>query len=132
MSWLRVDDGLAEHRKLLSLKRSDRWTWMEILCYVARQNNGGHIPENIHGVLRYAKPEFLERCHQLGLLDIEPGTGLYVVHDWAIYNGGTVEARVAAYLDTNPTASANDVAKAVGGQRDLVLQAVRAYRKGGS
>lgn len=133
MPWLKVDDGLAEHRKLLALKRSERWTWMEILCYAARQNNNGHIPKNIHGVLQYAKPEFLERCHQLGLLDIDPNdTGLYVVHHWAIYNGGTTEARVAAYLDANPGASANDAVKEIGGQRDVILKAVRKYRKGGS
>ena len=86
MAWLKVDDGLAEHRKLLPLKRSERWTWMEVLCYVARQNNGGHVPPSIHQVLRHATPTFLTRCHELGLLDVEEGTGVYVVHDWEEYN----------------------------------------------
>lgn len=130
MAWLKVDDGLAEHRKILQLKRSDRWTWMEILCYVARQNNGGHVPQGIGSILRYAKPELLERFHQIGLLDIEPDTGVYVVHDWELYNGRHPDARVAAYLDQNPGASANDVYRAIGGHRESVLKAVRGYREG--
>jgi hypothetical protein len=84
MAWLRVDDGLAEHRKILLLKRSERWTWMELLCYVARQNNGGHVPEGVGDVLRHVKPAFLQRCHELGLVDLEDG--IYVVHDWNEYN----------------------------------------------
>ena len=84
MAWLRLDDGFAEHRKLLTMKRSERWTWMELLCYVARQNNGGHVPAGIDGILRYVTPAFLERCHQLGLLDQEPGG--WHVHDWDTYN----------------------------------------------
>lgn len=91
MAWLKVDDGLAEHRKLLLLKRADRWTWMEILCYVARQNNGGHVPEGIGSVLKYAKPELLNRYYEIGLLDLEPD-GRYVVHDWDDYNPKDVTA----------------------------------------
>jgi len=47
MPWLRIDDGFTEHRKLLMLKRHDRWTWMEIMTYCARQNDGGHVPAGI-------------------------------------------------------------------------------------
>lgn len=130
MAWLRIDDGLAEHRKLLPLKRADRWTWMEVLCYVARQNNGGHVPNGIHQIVRHATPPFLNRCYELGLLDLDGD--VYKVHDWAIYNGGTLEERVTAYLQQNPNASANEVTKAVGGQRDAVLRVVRQYREGGS
>lgn len=85
MAWLRVDDGLAEHRKLLALKRSDRWTWVELLCYVARQNNGGHIPSGICTTMRYVTPSFLTTCEDAGLLDRDDN-GVLVVHDWADYN----------------------------------------------
>lgn len=130
MAWLRVDDGLAEHRKLLPLKRADRWTWVEVLCYVARQGNGGHVPDGVQQIIRHATPAFLGRCHELGLLDLDGER--YVVHDWAIYNGGTLEERVAAYLDQYPQATANQVCKGVGGGRNLTLQLVQQYRKGGT
>lgn len=129
MAWLKVDDGLAEHRKILQLKRSERWTWVELLCYVARQNNGGHVPQTVREVLRYATPAFLERCRELGLLDMDGD--LYRVHDWEIYNGQTIDERVAAYLEQNPDATANEIVKQIGGTRNVILDAVRRYRKGG-
>lgn len=84
MAWLRVDDGMCEHRKVLSLPRKDRWTWMELLTYVARQNNGGHVPDGICDVLRWVTPAFLETCLEAGLLDRDEGG--YAVHDWDDYN----------------------------------------------
>jgi len=84
MPWLRIDDGFTEHRKLLMLKRHDRWTWMEIMTYCARQNDGGHVPAGISDILRYVTPQFLKKCVDAGLLD-EDGTG-YSVHDWLDYN----------------------------------------------
>jgi hypothetical protein len=84
MTWLRIDDGFTEHRKVLELKRNDRWTWMEVLGYCARQSNGGHIPSGISDTMRWVTPSFLNKCADIGLLDRE-GTG-YVVHDWSEYN----------------------------------------------
>lgn len=86
MAWLKVDDRMAEHRKVLALRRADRWTWMELLLYVARQNNGGHVPAGVTDVLRHVNDGFLERCQNAGLLDTEDETGLLVVHDWDVYN----------------------------------------------
>jgi len=51
------------------------------------------------------------------------------VHDWLIYNG-TIEQKVAAYLDDHPLASANEVHKQIGGRRDDVLAAVKQYQTG--
>ena len=132
MAWLRIDDGLTEHRKLLDLPRNDRWTWMELLCYVARQNNGGHVPGGVITTMKHVTPRFLERCQTVGLLDTDDQDGRLVVHDWAIYNGGTVAERVAAYLTEHPEASGNEVLKAVGGTRKLVLTEVARQQKGGT
>ena len=84
MSWLRLDDGFPEHRKVLELPRKDRWTWVELLCYVARQNNGGHVPQGICDILRWVTPAFIKQCVDVGLLD-EGGSG-HTVHDWDVYN----------------------------------------------
>lgn len=85
MPWLRIDDGYAEHRKLLQLKRTDRWTWTEILCWCARQADNGHVPAALGEILRHATPTFLHNCATIGLLD-PTETGDYTVHDWHIYN----------------------------------------------
>lgn len=85
MAWLKVDDGLAEHRKILALKRSDRWTWMELLCFVARQNNGGHVPTGVGDAVKHVTRAFLDRCEQVGLIDVEDD-GRRRVHDWEHYN----------------------------------------------
>jgi hypothetical protein len=85
MAWLRIDDGFTEHRKLLGLKRSDRWTWVELLTYCARQQNGGTVPENVCDVLRFVTPAFINQCVGLGLIDVEDD-GTMVVHNWPKYN----------------------------------------------
>jgi hypothetical protein len=84
VAWLRVDDGFPEHAKLLALRRTDRWTWVEVLAYCARQNNGGVVPNGVHDVVKYATPLFLEKCADAGLLDVTDSG--YVVHDWEDYN----------------------------------------------
>jgi hypothetical protein len=85
VSWLRVDDSFAEHPKILKLARTDRWTWVEILCYCARQNTKGYVPPNIGELLRYATPAFIRKALAAGLLE-EDQQGPKV-HDWGDYNG---------------------------------------------
>lgn len=122
MSWLRLDDGFAQHPKIARLPRGDRWTWLEVLLYCARYKTAGVVPASIGEVLPKATRSFLGRCSDLGLLD--SGEGGYVVHDWAIYNAETLGEKVHAYLETHPGASANEVHKAIGGKRELVLSLV--------
>lgn len=133
MAWLRIDDGMPEHHKILSLPRKDRWTWIELLCYVARQNNGGHVPQGVCDLLRWVTPAFVKRCVELELLDLEDDG--YHVHDWDVYNPPRVDAddldeRVAETLERFPDASANEVARILGGRKKDVLDAVRRFRDG--
>lgn len=127
MAWLKLDDGFPEHRKIINLKRADRWAWVELLCYCARQGEHGRIPEGVGDVLRNVTPAFLNNCTAAGLLDIEPD-GTRWIHDWDIYNGSTVTERVAAYLDRHPDAPSNEVHKAVGGKREIVLAEIQKLR----
>lgn len=88
VAWVRVDDGFTHHPKIVKLSRAERWTWLEVLCYAARFRTGGVVPVVVGEVVRGASPAFLERCHELRLLDLkENGSGDYVVHDWDDYNG---------------------------------------------
>jgi hypothetical protein len=127
LPWLKVDDGLPEHRKLLHLKRADRWTWVELLCYCARQGDQGRVPHGISEVLRYATPSFIATCIESGLIDQEQDGTLWI-HDWDIYNGSTVAERVTAFLARNPDAPSNEVHKAVGGKREIVLAELHKQR----
>jgi len=132
MSWLRLDDGMPEHRKVLALPRKDRWTWLELLAYVARQNNGGHVPNGITDVLRWVTPTFLKQCVDAGLLDHETSTqpvpNQYHVHDWDIYNSTTTPEKIASILTRNPDKTANEIHKMIGGNRGAVLAEVAKQR----
>src|SRR5262245_1544434 len=107
MAWLRVDDGFTEHRKLVSLPRRDRWTWMELLTYCARQMNDGHVPNGIEDVLKHVTKVFIARCLEVGLLDEEDGG--YYIHDWHVYNprDPTNSVRQQRYRNAKRNADSN-------------------------
>jgi hypothetical protein len=83
MSWLRIDDGFSRHPKVTALTHKERWTWMEILCYAARYQTGGWLPENIREFVPGATPKLVARCLELALLDDEAGE--LRVHHWEEY-----------------------------------------------
>lgn len=129
MSWLRVDDGFDTHPKILALGTDGRrWTWNRILLYTCRYQSPT-IPPNINEFIPKSTKKFLQDCVQLGLIDINP-EGEMEVHDWPIYNASTVVEKVGYYLKENPHDTANDVYKAIGGNRNLVLALVRHHKAG--
>lgn len=133
MPWVRVDTGFRYHPKVLRLTRAERCTWMEILCYCGEHSKHGELPDVIHEAVPFAKPAFLEKCRELGLLDLVDNS--LVVHDWDEYNPpraeiSSVNQAVADYLTTHPNASANDVARALPLGRKQVLASVRRFRGG--
>lgn len=129
MSWLKLDDDFVHHEKILALPRADRWTWLEILSYCAR-NRKGRVPVRIKEVVPTATRAFLDKCITIGLLD-QNGDGYYV-HDWLIYNGATLTERVAAYLTDHPEATGNEVLRSIGGNRQAVLAEVERQKNGGT
>jgi hypothetical protein len=131
MSWLKLDDGFDTHRKILGLKTdARRWTWQRILLYTCRYRSP-IVPENIQEAVPKATKKYLEECVNLGLLDVA-ADGTLKVHDWRIYNGETVAEKVLAYLEQKPDATANDVHKALGGKREVVLSVYAQLRRSGT
>lgn len=127
MARLWLDEEFTTHPKLLQLgSRDNRWTWLEVLVYTCKYGDP-RVPAAIRDVIPKATKAFLEKCVTAGLLDRDSVGGL-VVHDWRHYQG-TVEDRVAAFLDRNPYASANEVQQAVAGRRQEVLAAVKRFHK---
>lgn len=133
MGWLRLDDGFADHRKLVALKTDQRrWTWLRLLIYTARYRTP-IIPGDIGDVVAGATPKFLGDCRKIGLLD-DGEDGDYLVHDWYDYQPSgrqnDLDADVAKLLDEQPSLSANHVARIIGGTRKDVLDAVKRYQTG--
>jgi hypothetical protein len=93
MSWLRIDDKFSRHPKVLKLSRSQRWTWLEVLCYCAEYQTGGKVPESVKKGVPTATVSVLNRFVSVGLLDIDEDAVLHV-HDWKDYNGA--DAKILA------------------------------------
>jgi hypothetical protein len=108
MTWLKIDDGFPEHKKLLGLQRNERWTWIEILAYCARQSNGGVLPDGIEKHMKYVSVGYLQKCVELGLLDVV--NGLFTVHDWNEYNpkDPTNSVRQARYRNAKRNAEVTE------------------------
>jgi hypothetical protein len=104
VSWLKLDDGFADHPKLVQMSPADRWAWLEVLLYCSRHRTDGVV--NLAVLERYGFDDAgVTWLFELGLLD-EPSnaeggrTSTMVVHDWAAYNGGRSGAeRTAAWRD---------------------------------
>lgn len=128
MSWLRIDDGFALHPKLVSLSDRQFRVWMRLLCWCARYRTRGVLSGGAFTEVG-ARPTDLVHFASLGLIDAGDDETL-VIHDWSIYNAGTLSDRVATYLAEHPDASANDIHREIGGARKVVLAEVARQRSG--
>jgi hypothetical protein len=91
MSWLRLDDGFAEHPKLLELPRELRWSWLEVLLYCARRRTDGVVTQAALERCGFEESDDSGALVNLGLLD-ELEDGSFRVHDWHDYNGAMTDA----------------------------------------
>lgn len=124
MSRLLLDDRFMVNPKIRALDDREFRVWVGLLCLSVEADDPRIAASDV-------APEHLKRFAALRLLDRLDSTW-YAVHDWAIYNGSTVDDRVSAYLSAHPTASANEVVRNVPVARQAVLAAVRRYRANGS
>lgn len=132
MGWLRIDDGFASHPKIGQLTDRELRAWVRLLCYASRYRTDGYLSEailNENRVKNRLKTKLIS-LRLLDELDDENGKKTVRIHDWSVYNGSTDDA-VGDYLDQNPDASANEVFRAIGGNRNRVLSAVAEHRSGG-
>jgi hypothetical protein len=122
MAWLRLDDKFAQHPKVSGLSDRAFRVHVETMVYCAAYGTKGRIPAAALKLAGATKKQTQELVNA-GLWD-ENGVGL-IVHDFEIYNGTTPVDRVESYLAEHPDATANEVYKAVGGNRTSVLAAFR-------
>lgn len=132
MAWLRLDDRFAHHPKVAHLSDKAFRAHVQTMLYCAEYDTDGLIPPTSFR-LTGATPRVREQLVEAGLWDRNPVSELLSVHDWRIYNGKTVEEKVEAVLASDPEMSANEIARLVGGTRQLVLSEIAKQRgEGGS
>jgi len=92
MTWLRIDDGMLDHRKWAALESDPRaWSecvavWLALATYCARTLSDGHVPEARVGRMTPLGARARQRCDDMvrvGLLERAPDG--YVLHDWHEY-----------------------------------------------
>jgi hypothetical protein len=127
VAWLRLDDKFAQHPKVADL--SDRAFRVHVvtMLYCTEYATKGRIPRPALR-LAGAGPKTVNELVDAGVWE-QAGEELEV-HDFAIYNGATIGERVDAFLRRFPGTSANEVHKALGGKREVVLSEVARYQSG--
>lgn len=104
MSWLRLDDGFAQHPKVAALSDREFRHWIRLLTWCARYKTGGDVPDYALRELAIGskvRAAFVE----LGLLD-EDDEGL-TVHDWEQFNPPSGAERQKRYRDRKKNATRN-------------------------
>lgn len=123
-----ISDTFMLHRKIKALDDKEFRVWMRVLCMTVMLDDAhvGALIDEVAGLTS----KTIRRFVQLGLIDGD-SIETYVVHDWSVYNGGTIPERVEAYLLVHPEATANEIAKAIPARRTAVLHAVKKHRENG-
>lgn len=92
MAWVRIEDGVTEHRKHLKAGPAAAWLWVCGIAYCQRQLSDGFIP--IEAVPLLGVPQgfsrLVERLVEVGLFDRVDGG--YAVHDYHDFNDTRQEA----------------------------------------
>ena len=47
MSWIKLDDNIIRHPKLVALDPKQRWFWLAAVCYANKYGTDGHIAEHV-------------------------------------------------------------------------------------
>ena len=78
MTWVRVDDTLPRHPKVMGLATDVKWAYIEALCYCSQYLTNGVVPAGV-----------ISEKHQSALLDaglFESSEEGYLIHDYLKYN----------------------------------------------
>ena len=100
MAWLKIDDGMMEHPKILGLSDREFRVHMKALGYTARRRDP-HVPRKALPMFE-ASMRHAARLEESGLWD-RNGDG-WVIHDWDEYQSAKTNAeRQADYRRRNNT-----------------------------
>jgi hypothetical protein len=142
MAWLRLDDGFTKHPKFEGWTPAQRWAWLEVMEYCARYRTRGRIPLDTSLLPRSTTTALLAKAERSGWCEHRPDPGSPTgsreplwINDFDVYNPPEVDAdelqqRVEQAVDEHPDASANELARLVGGRRKDALAAIARFRNG--
>lgn len=82
MTWVKLEDGMPEHPKIVELNVHAKWALVELWCYAARHQTDGRVGDQ--AAKRIAKPKVISDLVGAGLIH-RNGTG-WVIHDWLDHN----------------------------------------------
>jgi hypothetical protein len=109
MSWLRIDDGFAEHYKIAELTDREFRVWVRILCYAARNNGrAGRLTAAMRREIVGLTDPMVKRFLTIGLLDDDDEDGVLAVHDWRSYNPKDPTAATRMKRHRNRNTDRND------------------------
>jgi hypothetical protein len=86
--WVKLDDGFADHPKVVGRSDAALASWLKALCYCGRYRTDGHVPEAM--TRRIAKPRVRLELVSAGLWDEAPLGGV-LVHDYLQWNPSRAE-----------------------------------------
>lgn len=86
MTWLKIDDGFAQHPKIEELSDGAFRLHVAAMAYAARNLTDGFIPSRTALRLTHtAKPKHLKELTEVGLWD-QGGDDGWMIHDYLLYN----------------------------------------------
>jgi hypothetical protein len=85
MSWLRIDDGFAEHPKLVNLSDAAFRTHVSALCYASRNLTDGHVPAAVAKQFTRNRRKPINDLVDAGVW-ARNGSHGFVIHDYLVYN----------------------------------------------
>ena len=120
MSWVKLDDNFAGHRKVLAAGLEAAWLHIEGLCYCAQQETDGAILDAaLVKLTQFSKPKaerLAVRLVEVGLWE-RNGTG-YAIHDYLEYNPSKKELEARREIKRR-AGQAGGLAKQAGKEREL-------------
>lgn len=90
MAWVRLDDGFADHPKILAAGPFALVAQVRALCYCARHLTDGHLPKSAVKTIFAGLSTLTARQMCLAQLWHKNGSG-FIIHDYLKYNPSRVD-----------------------------------------
>jgi len=99
MSWLKIDDQIPRHRKIVQIEGGAAWLWICSIAYAQSQYTDGFISNAVIGHLgppKHIASKLLKQLLAVGLWErVEGG---YQVHDYLKHNASAAQRKREARL----------------------------------
>ena len=95
MGWVRLDDGFANHPKLVAVGATGMAMFVAGLCYCSRYLTDGFIPQAQVKLLINIRDSSNVAARLVGAGLWEPAEGGFAVHDYLVYNPSRRDAEAS-------------------------------------